>query len=145
MYRYNPATEEISITAVRESTRYSRSNATIEYLQNMINEVSEIDSAEITTTYEVKKGKKLIIIEIKIPKDELQGSVRAEFMRLTIDEKTCLPIKFEMKGYKGDQIEIDNCVLYFNFPSTGPMNIYQLGIPKTAKIIDKRPGAKAIK
>jgi len=60
-----------------------------------------------------------------------------EKIKLFIDIKKCLPIAGEVKytDIKGDIAYKGN--IKFEYPEEGPQDIYALGVPRTAKIIDK--------
>jgi len=55
-------------------------------------------------------------------------------VRIRIDRVTQLPESWEERKANGDV-----AVTQFDYPDSGPQDIYELGVPKTAKLIDRVP------
>ncbi len=53
---------------------------------------------------------------------------------LLVDAKTALPISLKQSEIDGTEV-----VLVVTYPETGPKNIYDLGAPRTAEVVDTRP------
>jgi len=134
-YHYDPANETITVLLASKIDVLGKSNSYAEVISNTIDTLDDHEGTEITTTSEVQDGKKVIVTELKVPK----GKPGTEIWRFVIDEETSLLIRLKLDGYneKGEFIEFADVA--FDYPDSGPMDIYQLGAPKTAKIIDKRP------
>ena len=139
VYKYDPLTETISITLPHKNNLFNRANSFSGYFEAIIDELKDNDGAEVTTTSEVRNGSNVKVVEVKVPRGQPLGSVGTEFWRFTIEEKTFLPVRLELEGYNEKAEFIEVADMSFDYPGSGPTDIYQLGVPKTAKIIDKRP------
>lgn len=138
-YSYNPSDGTITLSLASKAEISGRSNSYGELFDNIIDVLDDHVGTEITTMSEVQNGEKVIVIEVKVPKGEPIGSLGTEIYRFMIDDKTSLPTRMKLQGYKADGEFVEIFDIVFDYPSSGPMDIYQLGVPRTAKIIDKRP------
>ncbi len=138
-YSYDPVAETITLSLVNKTDILSWTNSYSKLFGNIIDTLNEHVGTEETTTSEVRNGKKAIVIELKVPKGQPRGSLGTEIWRFVMDEKSFLPMQMVLQGYNADGEFIEVFDILFDYPDTGPMDIYQLGVPSTAKIIDKRP------
>jgi hypothetical protein len=139
-YKYDSSTKTISMLPVDINNHFmSRFNTYSGMVTGTIEDHRECEGAEIQIISEVRNGQKVKVIESKVPRGEPVGSGGTEIWRFVIDEKTNLPIRCELEGYDEKGVFVEVADMSFDYPDSGPMDIYQLGAPKTAKIIDKRP------
>ncbi|MCK4999826.1 MAG: hypothetical protein KAS23_09830 [Anaerohalosphaera sp.] len=138
-YSYDPATETITLSLVNKANIISRTNSYGDLFNNIIDTLNEHAGTEITKTAEVQNGKNVIAIEVKVPKGDPLGSIGTEHWLFTMDEDSYLPTRMKLQGYDEDGEFVEVFDAAFDYPNNGPMDIYELGVPKTAKIIDKRP------
>lgn len=138
-YKYDSSTKTISMLPVDINNHFmSRSNTYSEMVTGTIEDHRECEGAEIKITSEVRNGQKVKVIESKVPRGDPVGSGGTEIWRFVIDEETNLPIRCELEGYDEKGVFVEVAGMSFDYPDSGPMDIYQLGVPKTAKVIDKR-------
>lgn len=137
-YHYDPANETITVLPASKIDVLSKTNSYTEFMSKIIDSLDDHEGTEITTRSEDQNGEKVIVTEVIVPK----GKPGTEIWRFVMDEETSLLIRLKLEGYneKGEFIEFADIV--FDYPDSGPMDIYQLGVPKTAKIIDKRVPTK---
>ena len=137
-YSYDPVAGTITLSLVSKADILSRTNSYSELFGNIIDTLNEHEGTEKTTISEVRNGKKAIVIEVKVPKG-VEGDLGTEIWRFVMDEKSFLPMQMVLQGYNAEGEFIEVFDVLFDYPDTGPMDIYQLGVPSTAKIIDMRP------
>ena len=137
-YSYDPAAGTITLTLISDADVSDRTNSYSEYFDNIIDNISMRNDVEITTTTEVQNGEKVKVVEVVVPIGKTQNDMIAEKWRFVMDEKSYLPIRMQLQGCKADGKIVGIFDSVFDYPSSGPMDIYQLGAPKNAKIIDKR-------
>jgi hypothetical protein len=63
------------------------------------------------------------------------GADRELQMRIRVDPGTKLPHSFFLNAREGPEV-----TTLFDYPERGPTDIYDLGAPRTAKIVDRTPG-----
>jgi hypothetical protein len=63
------------------------------------------------------------------------GADRELQMRIRVDSKTRLPHSLVLRSGEGPE-----ATTLFDYPDHGPADIYDLGAPRTAKIVDRMPG-----
>ena len=66
--------------------------------------------------------------------ERIDNSSLNRTMRIRLDRATQLPELWEERRVNGAA-----AVTRFDYPDSGPRNIYELGVPKTAKLIDRVP------
>lgn len=80
----------------------------------------------------VENGQGWIEYLLQIQKDDAEPSVRA--VRIRVDARTKLPVLWEERGV-GDKVSTTR----FDYPNSGPNDIYDLGVPRDTKIVDRLP------
>ena len=91
--------------------------------------------AKIVRKYGKYNGKKAEIYEVTLPSPTLRN--HAIEMKIVADFKTHLPIFAETKYIYPDSVKV--LEHSFDFPQTGPNNLYELGVPRSAivKVTDE--------
>ena len=132
---YDPNTNTITLAAAGDNNPWYKASSPTQCLDLIIESLNDNDHPTTTTTQDGEN----IIYEITIPRGDPPGSVGTEIWRLIANKKTHLLMRMELEGWD----EIDTFIKVANvvcdYPETGPMDIYALGVPENAKIIDKRP------
>jgi hypothetical protein len=137
-YIYEPNSDTITISAMERGDIYD-ANSVFELLDIITKTLSENEGAKITTRNDVINGENFEVIEISVPRGEPLGSLGTEIWRFTLDKKTRLLSRVELEGYDSSKKFIKVSDMLFDYPETGPRDIYELGAPRTAKILYKRP------
>ena len=78
------------------------------------------------------QGRKSIIYNVKVS----LGGQPTE-ISMIIDAKKELPVFLNQKVLDADGQVLTEIKGYFDYPDNGPSDIYDLGVPKDAKVIDK--------
>ena len=78
------------------------------------------------------EGSQVDIYRVSIPRNFRDEKVEAEFI---VDSDSYLPILYKRKFWThDDQLRFDQ-VIHFNFPESGPENIYELGVPTSTEVV----------
>jgi hypothetical protein len=131
---YDPNLNTLTLS-VADRNNLFKANSASEFLDMIIETLNGNDHAETT----IKQENHNIIHEITIPRGNPPGSVGTEIWRLTADKKTHLLTRMELEGWDETGTFIKIADFEYDYPESGPMNIYALGVPKAAVIVDKRP------
>ncbi|MHC4641715.1 MAG: hypothetical protein ACYS32_08720 [Planctomycetota bacterium] len=131
--RYDPETNTITIVEYKNPFASQQDYASIGDMY--IKQISEVEEQGDKVNYEegTYEGYPVRIISIDVTSD--YG--RRTKMSLIVESETYLPKKLTAQQWKKGQYEglISGT---FDYPETGPKDIYALGVPQTAKIIDTR-------
>jgi hypothetical protein len=137
MYRYQP----------QKKVLYRLPASSVELIQNQ--EFLEIFQGLFRGDAELKAGfSGLVLKEQKRRQREKDGRKWDEYelvfripshdgelrMTFVVDAQTRLPVSMTMKDSGGESVN-----WAFNYPENGPADIYSLGVPKDAKLVDRVP------
>ncbi|MBW8040056.1 MAG: hypothetical protein FVQ85_08665 [Planctomycetes bacterium] len=130
--RYDPESNTITIVEYKNPSTSQQDYAGIGDMY--FKQISEWEKQGNKANYEegIYEGYPVIIISIDVTSD--YG--RRTKMSIIVESETYLPKKLTAKQWLKDQYEglISGT---FDYPETGPKDIYALGVPLTAKVIDK--------
>jgi len=117
--------------------RYEKSHQYSTIVDAFLGEISELEKKGATVEYsdDVYHGNPVKVIKVDFTDDSgvrIQGSV-------TADANTYLPINATSSYEESGKSRTENVV--FDYPETGPTDIYQAGVPRDAEIrvVDYRP------
>ncbi|NIP24458.1 MAG: hypothetical protein GWN67_06470 [Phycisphaerae bacterium] len=131
--RYDPKTNTITIVEYEKPSNSQQDYASIGDL--FIKEISSVEKEGGKVHYEegIYEGCPVIIISIDVTSE---GGLRTK-MSAIVEPETYLPKKVTAQQWKNGRYGglISGT---FDYPKSGPENIYALGVPQTAKIIDTR-------
>ena len=103
------------------------------FWENMIKQFSEAE-AEISQEKSRYEGKKTTVFKISSSPFGTPMEVK-----LTVDAEKNLPIFLNQKAFDANgNITIEGNS-YFDYPENGPSDIYDLGVPRSAKVINNLP------
>jgi len=134
--RYDPETNTITIVEYENPSTSQQDYAGIGDMY--IKQISEVEKQGGKVNYEegIYEGYPVRIISIDFNSGGPSGGLRTK-MSIIVELETHLPKKFTaqqwLKGQYGGLISGT-----FDYPDDGPGDIYTLGVPRTAKIIDTR-------
>ncbi|MHC4085170.1 MAG: hypothetical protein ACYSU5_08195 [Planctomycetota bacterium] len=131
--RYDPETNTITIVEYEKPSTSQQDYASVGDL--FIQQISEAEKEGGKVNYKegIYEGRRTIIISIDFTSDE--GLLTK--MSAIVEPETHLPKKVTAQLWKNGQYGglISGT---FDYPETGPKDIYALGVPQTAKLIDTR-------
>ena len=104
-----------------------------EIVEKMVNILSDNEGATVDRRMEKRDGKEVEIIKVSVPR----GEALEEWINI-VDPKTHLPLGMKLQGYTEDGKFVEVMDGKFDYPETGPTDIYQAGVPRDAKIIEIR-------
>ena len=117
--------------------RYEKSNQYSTIVDAFLGGISELEKKGATVEYrdDVYHGNPVKVIRVDFTDDSgvrIQGSVMA-------DASTYLPINATSSYQESGKSRTENVV--FDYPETGPTDIYQAGVPRDAevRVVDYRP------
>jgi len=125
--RYDP--DQKTIQMVDRATNLSDATASsgmLNFIMSSINEDRE-QGLSFEKSQATVNGKKCTVYSVKEP----GGTLRK---KLAVDDHAKQIVRYEILVY-GQQIAMD-----FDYPASGPKDIYALGVPRDAKIVDNRTG-----
>jgi hypothetical protein len=131
---YDPNTNTLTLSAA-EQNGFLKANTVSGLIDLLIKILNDNEDARMITTTESFQGQEVDVHVITIPK----GEIGTEVWKLIVEKKSRLLKKMELEDWneKGTFIKVANYT--FDYLNTGPMNIYELNVPRTHKIVDKRP------
>ncbi len=130
--RYDPQTNKITVVYKDPPS----SQETYDSIADMyVKQFAEVEKAGAEVKYEggVYEGRPVQIVSVDFTSEG--GSQHT--ISAIIDAETCLPQEFtaeETNSKKGLHGSLSGT---FDYPETGPKDIYALGVPRTAEIVDK--------
>jgi hypothetical protein len=104
-----------------------------EIVEKMVTILSDNKGATVDRRMEKRDGKEVEIIKVSVPR----GEALEEWINI-VDPKTHLPLGIKLQGYMEDGKFVEIMEGKFDYPETGPTDIYQAGAPRDAKIIEIR-------
>ncbi len=145
MSTYDPAANAITVTslsdeyAVPRRTRMPTSPS--QMLDRLMNTLSETGEGRVSVSEGQVDGRvaKIIRATQRIPGEILLQ----EIVTITLDAQSKLPITMEAIVTQEDGAVIGKAHAVFDYPEDGPRDLYSLGVPRDAKVIDRRPDPNA--
>jgi len=135
-YLYYPHQNTVEISRVETDfpLMYEQMLSSHLYMDKILEQYSKEDAYVITQkgTY---NGRKALIYKFEIA---LSDGV-AEISTWVVDTDTYLPIINEIRRVTSEGKLHQSYRYAFDYPKTGPTDIYDLGVPRDAKVIDKTP------
>ena len=130
-YSYNPADGKIKVDLTNEDTFPLNLSSPVTLLESM-DKVLREQGAEIITRVGTYNSKKTLIQEISL--SNVAGHLNQN-MRLYVDPNTKRLQGAEVEGKDTDGNVIMAGNITISYPENGPMDIYELGVPRDSEII----------
>ena len=133
--RYDPETNTITIVEYKNPSTSQQEYAGIGDMY--IKQISAVEKQGGKVNYDegIYEGYPVIIISIDI--DFTSDGGKRTKMSIIVEPETYLPKKVTAQQWlKGQNLGLISGT--FDYPDDGPVDIYALGVPRTAKIIDTR-------
>ena len=133
-YVYNPTTEELTISRLPERELVLGVASPWAFVEHVVEELSKNEGARVTWQVGQYDGTDVEIYEVRVPK---KGRGIREW-KFIADSKSHLLKITKIKGYDADG-NIKVCgEMTFDYPAKGPQDIYEIGAPKAAAVVDYR-------
>ena len=137
-YFYAPETNEVTISRIPENRLFASGAFTPwEFLEKTVELLSENEGA--TITHETDESNNVEIYEVRVPRGTPEGSLGIEEWIFTADSLSNLVISLKIQGYDPNGTFMEVAEASFDYPDNGPKDIYEMGAPQTATVIDNRP------
>lgn len=134
-YNYDPNNRTITVDYMYENDFPEDFSSPVSIVEGM-NRQLEAQGAKITTSLSEYKGKTALLQQTTLSSNNSNYSVN---MYIQPDSKLLLYIQIKTTDSEGNSKIIGE--MTFDYPKTGPADIYALGVPRDAKIINKLPSA----
>lgn len=136
-YIYKPKANSISVEVTRGDSPGAPMLTFVSpvlFLDMFFHDMEKM-GAEITTRFDKYQGQRVQITELETP-DIVADNKEKYSIKLYIEPESKLILAVEMKIYNSNGTLILYAETTFDYPDNGPKDIYDLGVPKDAKIID---------
>jgi formylglycine-generating enzyme required for sulfatase activity len=145
MHVYDPAGKTILITSLSDRYAVPRRvplpTSPTDALDRLMEAQSKAGNTEISVTSERVNGEATRTIRVITQlADDLPG---CEDLTITVNAESKLPISMEAVAVRADGTPLGKSHAVFDYPREGPSDIYSLGVPQDARVIDRRPNATA--
>ena len=138
-YAYDPGTEQITISSLRNREFMAGAGSPWELLEKIVEVLSENEGAQVTRKSDEYDGSDVEIYKVRIPK----GNMGIEEWLFVVDSDTHLIMTLKVRGYDSDGNVTVFVEMTFDYPDDGPPDIYELGAPGSAAVIDDRTKPEA--
>ncbi|MBN1362526.1 MAG: hypothetical protein JW993_18155 [Sedimentisphaerales bacterium] len=133
MYVYQPGTNTVTVSPTTGRFNIEVPGSPVAAIEMMIS-FQEEEGAQVTYEAVVHEG--IAAQEIRIISDR-------QDVTLICDRETGLPLSMETVAALPDTSERATVSAAFDYPAEGPADIYSLGVPADAKVVDNRPAGTA--
>ena len=141
MYVYDPVNNKLTITLL--SDRYAIPRRTplllspTEGIENLIEGLKAQGQAKLSVSFEETNGQSVQIVRaVSSPQD---NDAVSQEMTIAIDTQSKLPIHMEAIVTVDNGEVLGTAHVNFDYPMEGPKDIYGVGVPADAEVIDRRP------
>ena len=128
-YEYLPMSGTITISQIKEHPSFLEAKTPLELCKKVI-EMKQASGAEFSQSFIERDGKTLEVWEVV-----QLGDTESEKIKLFIDTQEYLPIVAEVSHTDHNGKTTYQGTIEFKYPESGPKNIYELGVPKDAKVV----------
>ena len=128
-YEYQPMSGTITISQIKEHPSFLEAKTPLELCKKVI-EMKQASGAEFSQSLIERDGKTLEVWEVV-----QSGDTGSEKIKLFIDTQEYLPIVAEVSHTDHTGKTTYQGTIEFKYPESGPKNIYELGVPKDAKVV----------
>jgi hypothetical protein len=136
-YKYDPEEQTITITHADDLPLNLSSPVTsLESMHKVLRE----QGAQITTNEAKYNGRKVQLQKISM--SSVGQNNESHIIRLYIQPESKLLIAAQVKGTNANGDVIMDGEITFSYPQTGPLSIYDLGVPQDTKIVSNVPEAE---
>ncbi len=133
---YDPNSRTITLRYAQEgdfSPQMSSPALIVESMQKVL----EDHGAQIVTRMGEHQGRRVQVQEISLA-EHFKG-IGLYTVRLYVDPRSKLLLAMESKAIDANGVAISTAEATYEYPSTGPRDIYDMGVPRDAKILNDMP------
>lgn len=131
--QYDPNNNTVTLSDAQEDEFFPERSSPVQMLESMRALFKEHD-AKIVAKMGQYQGQKVLIQDISLT-GMGKGIDRYE-VRLYIDPESKLLYGAKATAYDADGKVVSSAKIDYDYPKTGPKDIYELGVPRTARIVD---------
>ena len=139
-YRYDAGKGTLTITSMSDDyaspRRVPLPSSPIELLEQIMNSMSENDTAKVSREVVTKEGRQVEVIRI-VSRIEGDTVIEAD-NTLTVDLRTQLLESIEAIMQE-NSVTLATMKVRLSYPDQGPIDIYAVGVPSDVLVIDRRP------
>jgi sulfatase modifying factor 1 len=141
MQVYDPVGKTIVTTSLTD--RYAVPNRTglpaspTDVLEKLLETRSQASNSEVAVTATQVDGHAAKVI--RVTTRHSGDLVGREDLTIVVNAESKLPITMEAAAVRADGTPLGSLHAIFDYPHEGPADIYSLGVPRDAKVIDRRP------
>ena len=136
-YEYDPETRTLTVTLMPELPPEARqAPSMLAMLMAQLEEARASGGQELERTEEEVDGVQYTVYTIT-------ATEKGMHYRLIVDEKAQRIVRMESDGAHGP-LGSGPTTMEFSYPETGPADIYELGVPRDAKVVEMLPSADLI-
>ena len=138
-YAYDPCTEQITIFSLGERKFAGGAGSPWELMEKTVEVLSEYnEGVQVTRRSDEYNGRNVEIHKVRVPR-----KVGIEEWLFVADSDTHLIMTLKLRGYDSDGNVMVHGEMTFDYPDDGPADIYELGAPRSAAVIDDRTKPEA--
>ncbi len=140
-YFYTPDTNEVTISRIPENRLFAAGAfSPWEFLETTVELLAKNEGA--TITHETDESDNVEIFKVRVPRGTPEGSLGIEEWIFTADSLSHLVVSLKCQGYDPNGTFMEVAEMSFNYPDNGPIDIYEIGAPQAATVIDNRPDSE---
>ncbi|MCK4292877.1 MAG: hypothetical protein KAY65_06750 [Planctomycetes bacterium] len=137
-YAYDPGAEQVTIFSLGERKFALGAGSPWELMEKTVEQLSENEGVQVTRKSDEYNGRNVEIHKVRVPR-----KVGIEEWLFVADSDTHLIMTLKLRGYDPDGNVMVNGEIIFDYPDDGPADIYELGVPRSAVVIDDRTKPEA--
>jgi formylglycine-generating enzyme required for sulfatase activity len=142
MYAYDPVNNIVTISLLSDEYAMPRRTPMLQSpmggINTLIETLKKAGSVQLSIYYDQINEQPVEILHAicTMQQDEI---VMNQDISITIDAETKLPILLDTFVTQEDGVQLGSAHVDFNYPDKGPDDVFSLGVPEDAVVIDRRP------
>ena len=127
-YSYEQSSQTITVELLDGDASMRQKSSFLSFTSTALDTWKQNERAEVLKNHETVEGKDYTIYTVRITKQPKEG-----LLEVTIDSEAKRVVRVKLAG--GSLPE--PIIWRLDYPQTGPADIYALGVPRDAKIVDR--------
>jgi len=141
MYMYDPVNNMVTISSLSDRYAVPRRTPMPDLpsgaIDTLIETLKEEGKVQLSVSYDEIDGQPVKILHAV---STIQGeSVVNQDITIIINAESMLPIRMDTVVTMGSGERLGTAQVDFDYPNEGPKDIYSLGVPQDAEVVDRRP------
>ena len=137
---YDPDSNTVTLSYVQEDEFFPQASSPVHMLEAMRRMLEQHD-AEIVARRGDHQGRKVLIQDISLA--GMGKGIDRYALRLYIDPQSKLLYGAEATASDANGVTVSTARIEYDYPSTGPQDIYELGVPRSARVVDHLAGEES--